>query len=68
MFYLIAQPFSLGTLKVIQKFTTHIINLIVSCPMLYSGSLSLRLGVLDFVAQHCSDRVSYIIQLHAHDT
>jgi hypothetical protein len=51
-------PFPLGTLKVIQEFTTHSLNLFASYPMFYSGPLSLRLEVFDFIAHHCSDRVS----------
>jgi hypothetical protein len=36
--------------------------------MFHSGPLSLRLGVLDFVAQHYSDRVSSIIQFRTYGT
>lgn len=53
--------YSLGTLKVIQVFTTRILNLFASDPMFSSGPLSLRLRTLDFVAQHCSERVCSVI-------
>lgn len=33
----------------------------------YQGCLTLRLEVLDFIAQHCSERVRAVIQYHAYD-
>ncbi|KAF7982078.1 hypothetical protein HWV62_30382 [Athelia sp. TMB] len=45
-----------GTLKVIQAFTTGCFNLFAGNSFFYSGPLPLRSEVLNFTAQHCSDR------------
>jgi len=48
----------LGTLKVIQGFTKHNLNVFASHPIFYSGSLSLCLETLDFISQQCPERLA----------
>lgn len=49
----------LGTLKIVQGFTTNCLNLFAGHPLFHAGPLPLRLEVLAFTVQHCSDRVGH---------
>jgi len=52
-----------GSLKVNQGFMTHCINRFANYSPFYQGCLALRLQVLDFIAQHCSERSALLRSL-----
>jgi hypothetical protein len=47
-----------GTFKHVQDFASRCLNVFANRSVFSTGSLELRVQVLEFVSQHCSDRVS----------